>query len=122
MNLLVDGAGAMKFSNLEWLHFNHKREQYFVAEVEGIIAGAIFITDEEKESHGTARIRLLHVEPFARRRGIGDALVQWCISFAPGKGIKEIHFMNGDCAGSGQKSLFLPRVRSYRAIYARDAW
>ena len=43
------------------------------------MAGAVFLTDE---GEGLARLRLLHVEPFARRRGIGDALVGQCVRFA----------------------------------------
>jgi GNAT superfamily N-acetyltransferase len=43
------------------------------------MAGAVFLTDE---GDGLARLRLLHVEPFARGRGIGDALVRTCIGFA----------------------------------------
>ncbi len=43
------------------------------------MAGAVFVTDE---GDGVARLRLLHVEPFARRRGIGDALVGTCVTFA----------------------------------------
>lgn len=69
---------------------NRDREECFVAELEGVIAGAIFITDEESVSHGTARIRMFYVEPFARRRGIGDALVQRCIDFATDRGFREI--------------------------------
>ncbi len=59
--------------------FDPKREQCWVAEIDGVMAGAVFVTDE---GDGIARLRLLHVEPFARRRGIGDALVGACVTFA----------------------------------------
>lgn len=59
--------------------FNPGREQCWVADLAGVMAGAVFLTDE---GNGVARLRLLHVEPFARRRGIGDALVHTCLGFA----------------------------------------
>ncbi|MEH3036287.1 MAG: helix-turn-helix domain-containing GNAT family N-acetyltransferase [Sphingomonas adhaesiva] len=59
--------------------FDPAREQCWVAEIDGVMAGAVFVTDE---GDGLARLRLLHVEPFARRRGIGEALVARCIGFA----------------------------------------
>lgn len=68
-------------------HFNPDREACWVAELDGVLAGAVFLTDE---SGGTARLRLLHVEPFARRRGVGDALVQNCLSFACDKGYERV--------------------------------
>ncbi len=58
--------------------FDPARAQCWVAEIDGVLAGAVFVTDE---GGGVARLRLLHVEPFARRRGIGDALVARCIAF-----------------------------------------
>ncbi|MGK2909169.1 MAG: bifunctional helix-turn-helix transcriptional regulator/GNAT family N-acetyltransferase [Sphingobium sp.] len=59
--------------------FKPGREQCWVAEVDGVMAGSIFLTDE---GGGLARLRLLYVEPFARGRRIGDALVATCIGFA----------------------------------------
>lgn len=60
-------------------NFKPGREACWVADLEGVMAGAVFLTDE---GGGLARLRLLHVEPFARRRGIGKALVSACVSFA----------------------------------------
>ena len=62
--------------------FKPDREQCWIAEIDGVMAGAVFLTDE---GDGLARLRLLHVEPFARRRGIGDALVATCLQFARDK-------------------------------------
>ncbi|WP_336947145.1 bifunctional helix-turn-helix transcriptional regulator/GNAT family N-acetyltransferase [Asaia sp. HN010] len=67
--------------------FKPDREACWVAELDGIMAGAVFLTDE---GDGTARLRLLHVEPFARRRGVGDALVQNCLSFARTQGYHRV--------------------------------
>ena len=67
-----------------FLHnFKPGREQCWVAEIDGVMAGSIFLTDE---GGGNARLRLLYVEPFARGRRIGDALVTTCIGFARDKG------------------------------------
>lgn len=63
------------------------REGCWIADLGGVMAGAVFLTDE---GAGAARLRLLHVEPFARRRGIGDALVRTCIGFATGTGYDRI--------------------------------
>jgi DNA-binding MarR family transcriptional regulator/N-acetylglutamate synthase-like GNAT family acetyltransferase len=63
--------------------FKPGREQCWVAEIDGVMAGSIFLTDE---GSGIARLRLLYVEPFARGRRIGDALVATCIGFAQDKG------------------------------------
>jgi DNA-binding MarR family transcriptional regulator/GNAT superfamily N-acetyltransferase len=59
--------------------FKPGREQCWVAEVDGRMAGSIFLTDE---GGGLSRLRLLYVEPFARGLGIGDALVSACTGFA----------------------------------------
>jgi DNA-binding MarR family transcriptional regulator/N-acetylglutamate synthase-like GNAT family acetyltransferase len=67
--------------------FKPGREQCWVADLAGVMAGAVFLTDE---GNGLARLRLLHVEPFARRRGIGDALVRTCVGFAREQGYEQI--------------------------------
>ena len=63
------------------------REQCWIAEVSGAIAGSIFLTDE---GNGLCRLRLLYVEPFARGLGIGSALVATCLHFAREAGYTEI--------------------------------
>ena len=59
--------------------FKPGREQCWIAEAEGAMAGSVMLTDE---GDGLARLRLMYVEPFARGRGIGDALVGACVAFA----------------------------------------
>lgn len=68
-------------------NFKPGRERCWVADIDGVMAGAVFLTDEGDR---VARLRLLHVEPFARRRGIGDALVRECTAFARTKGYTQI--------------------------------
>jgi DNA-binding MarR family transcriptional regulator/GNAT superfamily N-acetyltransferase len=63
------------------------REQCWIAELDDVPVGGLFLTDEGDD---IARLRLLHVEPFARKRGIGDALVERCIQFAGDCGYHEL--------------------------------
>lgn len=60
-------------------NFKPGREQCWVAEVDGQMAGSVFLTDE---GNGLSRLRLLYVEPAFQGRGIGEALVTTCIEFA----------------------------------------
>jgi DNA-binding MarR family transcriptional regulator/GNAT superfamily N-acetyltransferase len=63
------------------------REQCWVAEVGDVMAGSIFVTDE---GDGVSRLRLFYVEPFARGRGIGNALVSECIAFSRNVGYESM--------------------------------
>ncbi|MHB1302148.1 MAG: bifunctional helix-turn-helix transcriptional regulator/GNAT family N-acetyltransferase [Acidiphilium sp.] len=67
--------------------FKPGREQCWVAEVGGVMAGSIFVTDE---GDGLCRLRLLYVEPFARGLGIGGALVDTCVRFAREVGYRRV--------------------------------
>ncbi len=59
--------------------FKPAREQCWVAERDGRMAGSIVLTDE---GGGLARLRLLYVEPFAQGHGLGHRLVGTCVGFA----------------------------------------
>jgi DNA-binding MarR family transcriptional regulator/GNAT superfamily N-acetyltransferase len=64
-----------------------KRERCWIAEMEGENAGCVFLA---RDSDEVARIRLLLVEPKARGLGLGERLVDECISFARRAGYKKI--------------------------------
>ena len=68
-------------------NFKPGREQCWVAEVDGQIAGSVFLTDE---GNGTSRLRLLYVEPAFQGCGIGDTLVSTCIDFARAVGYERV--------------------------------
>ena len=59
--------------------FKPGREQCWVAERAGTMAGAVLIVDA---GDNVGQLRLLHVEPWARGLGIGSALVAECVAFA----------------------------------------
>lgn len=63
------------------------REQCWVAESGGVMAGSIFVVDV---GDGVAQLRLLYVEPWARGMGIGGDLVGRCVTFARDAGYKTL--------------------------------
>ena len=59
--------------------YREGREQCWVAESGGAMAGSVFVVDA---GDGVAQLRLLYVEPWARGMGIGSDLVGRCVTFA----------------------------------------
>ena len=60
--------------------FKPGREQCWVAERAGLMAGAVLLVDA---GDNVGQLRLLHVEPWARGLGIGRALVAECVALRP---------------------------------------
>jgi len=59
--------------------YREGRDQCWVAESGGAMAGSVFIVDV---GDGVAQLRLLYVESWARGMGIGSDLVGRCVAFA----------------------------------------
>jgi DNA-binding MarR family transcriptional regulator/GNAT superfamily N-acetyltransferase len=70
-------------------HFDAKRERCWIAEIDGQNVGHVFLVKHPSQPR-TAQLRLLFVEPCARGRGLGDALVTECVRFARAAGYQKI--------------------------------
>lgn len=73
--------------------FKPVRERCFVAELDGKIAGAVFVVEN---APGVAQLRMLYVEPAARGSGIGRKLVQACVAFAREAGYRSMVLWTND--------------------------
>ena len=70
-------------------NFNPRRERCWIAEMEGLHVGHIFLV-QHPEQADTAKLRLLYVDPAARGMGLGARLVGECVRFARSAGYKRI--------------------------------
>jgi DNA-binding MarR family transcriptional regulator/GNAT superfamily N-acetyltransferase len=92
--LIAEIAGAFVKS------FNPKMERCWVAEREEEIVGGVFLV---RDSDVLAKLRLLYVEPSARRLGIGGRLVDECVRFARAKGYKTLTLWTNDVLVSARR-------------------
>jgi DNA-binding MarR family transcriptional regulator/GNAT superfamily N-acetyltransferase len=70
-------------------NYDSGRERCWIAEIDGESVGHIFLVSHPDEPE-TAKLRLLFVEPSARGKGLGDALVKECVRFARMAGYKKV--------------------------------
>lgn len=63
--------------------YDPARSHCWIAELDDVMAGSLMLSDEGEDM---ARLRLVFVEPFARKRGIADALLAEAIRFAQSAG------------------------------------
>ncbi|HEX4104599.1 MAG TPA: helix-turn-helix domain-containing GNAT family N-acetyltransferase [Rhizomicrobium sp.] len=75
-------------------------EACWIAELDGAPAGAILVVREDDK---VARLRLLHVEPFARGRGLGRLLVDTVIAFARDQGYDLLKLWTNDVLVSARR-------------------
>ncbi|HET7364416.1 MAG TPA: helix-turn-helix domain-containing GNAT family N-acetyltransferase [Burkholderiales bacterium] len=67
--------------------FDPRREHCWIAERGGERVGSVFVV---RESDGTAKLRLLLIEPKVRGAGLGTRLVQQCIDFSRRAGYRKL--------------------------------
>ena len=70
-------------------NFDETRERCWIAEREGVHLGHIFLV-RHPEQPGTAKLRLLYVDPAARGLGLGARLVDECVRFSRSAGYSKI--------------------------------
>ena len=80
--------------------FKPGREQCWVAERAGLMAGAVMLVDAGDD---VGQLRLLHVEPWARGLGIGSALVAECVKFAREAGYAKIRLWTHTVLASARR-------------------
>ncbi|MGW5355499.1 bifunctional helix-turn-helix transcriptional regulator/GNAT family N-acetyltransferase [Streptomyces sp. NPDC004031] len=74
-----------------------EREAVWMAELDGRRAGCVFCVRDREP--GTARLRLLLVDPSARGHGIGRRLVEECLAFARSVGYRDMVLWTNDVLG-----------------------
>lgn len=85
-----------------FLHnFKPERERCWVAEHAGAILGSVFLVQGPQPS--LAKLRMLYVEPAARREGLGRRLVAECIAFAREKGYERLELWTQDIQLSARR-------------------
>jgi DNA-binding MarR family transcriptional regulator/N-acetylglutamate synthase-like GNAT family acetyltransferase len=81
--------------------FDPAREDGWVAERDGSIAGSVFLM--KSDDPAVAKLRLLYVEPSARGAGIGRKLVQTCIDRAKALGYLKLTLWTNDILVSARR-------------------
>ena len=94
-----EGLVAELFGKFAMNH-NPARERCWIAELDGERVGVVFVVEREPK---VAQLRCLLVEPKARGRGVGAALVNQCISFARSVGYERMMLWTNKGLDSARK-------------------
>ncbi len=79
----------------------HDPQRAWIGELDGQRAGCIFCVAGDEE--GTAKLRILLVDPVARGHGLGRGLVDTCVEFAQSAGYRRITVWTNDVLGSARR-------------------
>ena len=77
-------------------------EQFWVAEVDGVRAGCVFVVRSDKDTNA-AQLRCLLVDPKGRGFGVGRRLVDQCIRFSRSAGYRRIILWTNDILVSARR-------------------
>ena len=76
-------------------NYDPKLERCWIAEIDGENVGCVMLVKDGQP--GIARVRLLLVDPKGRGLGLGNRLVEECVSFARSRGYTKITLWTTAC-------------------------
>lgn len=76
------------------------RETCFIAERDGDIVGAAYVMRKDDDM---AKLRLVHVDPSMRGRGLGRRLVEECMAFARSAGYRRMTLWTNSCLNEARR-------------------